>query len=248
MSNTFDYIPAPSDFLYPILPPTITPWFPWPDPYPDNDTVKKATGSSDVFVFHEDSTGDIFKGDADLILGFDASEDKIHIPDGLTYGGATSAPAAGTFSVWQKGDNFVVTWKDEKGWNDVEVQGDNPKDAVVADAISVNQHVAWIAVETFYGGEDNDFFVFASDTTGDLYQNAADTIMNFDADHDQIHIPDGLSFAGETGAPAIGQYSVWENGGKHVVTWKDADGYHDIYVDGDDPEGHIVSGADVFVF
>lgn len=210
-----------------------------------------ATQNSDVFVAYKNASGDIFQQQADKIVGFNAKQDKLLIPEGLEFVGYTMTPQKGTYSVWQHDDHYVVTWmNDNGGWNDVIVKGDNPQPAIEAsipENTIVNTLSAWIAPETFYGTAANDMFEFESATTGDVFKSEADTVKFFDEDHDLISIPEDLVYGGSHNAPTEGTYSVWQKGDAHVVTWFD-DGYHDIVVEGDNPLGEIVSGGDFFVF
>jgi Ca2+-binding RTX toxin-like protein len=93
-------------------------------------------------------------------------------------------------------------------------------------------------VDKLYGGAGSDIFAFSTDETGDVYGDKADHIMDFRA-VDTIRIDAYLEFAGSTSAPSLGEYSVWEKDGDHVVTWKTDEGYHDIVVTGDDPTACI---------
>lgn len=90
------------------------------------------------------------------------------------------------------------------------------------------------------GGDGDDKFFFYADETGDIFRDEADMIVDFEAG-DSIHIPRGLNFAGDTLAPGLGQYGVWDRGDAEVITWRDADGFHDIEVFGDSPIGAIFS-------
>lgn len=204
----------------------------------------EATDSKESFKFGENSTGDVYKGQADKIVGFEASEDKIHVPEGLEYSGSsTSAPDEGTYSVWQKGNSYMVTWKDAEGWNDIEVQGDDPLNSIVADVEVKNVVVAGLDIQVFNATEGEDMFVFTPETTGSLYSDQADKIIGFDSDEDVIVLQDGLVYGGQTVAPEEGEYSIWEYGENFVVSTKTEDGFHDIVVDAD-PTGQIASGLE----
>ena len=56
-------------------------------------------------------------------------------------------------------------------------------------------------------------------------------------DQDQIWLKGNYTYAGNTAAPADGEYSIWQKGGDYVVTWNAANdsGYHDVIVKGDNP-------------
>ena len=101
-----------------------------------------------------------------------------------------------------------------------------------------------LGVDILFGGNGDDSFYFASGDTGNKFSNRSDFILNFD-DGDEIHIPTGLNFAGQTSDPNQGEYSVWEDNGYHIVTWRDTSGFHDIQVLGEDPSGSIFSDVSV---
>lgn len=217
----------------------------------DGKSVIHASTGKDDFLFSNDSTGDIYKNEADVIKGFNASQDKIHVPEDLTYGGNTSVPANGTFSVWQKDDHYVVTWKDANGFNDIVVYGDNPVNSIEADVKDTNIIVAGTQKNYLLGTNEADAFVFNSDTTGDYYgsKKLADQVYSFDESEDVIVIPDGMTYAGNSNSPGHNQYTVWTlNETFDVVTWKDEKGYHDILVHGDNPLGEVVSESDMVLF
>ena len=70
----------------------------------------------------------------------------------------------------------------------------------------------------------------------------SDTIYDFNqSEGDEIWLKGSYTYAGNTAAPADGQYSVWTKGGDYVVTWNAAGdaGYHDVIVKGDNPQGDI---------
>ena len=48
-------------------------------------------------------------------------------------------------------------------------------------------------------------------------------------------------FAGDTMAPADGEYGIWHDGENWVVTWNspDDDGFHDVVVKGANPADNI---------
>lgn len=213
-------------------------------------TTSPGTTGEDVFFAYKNTSGDIFQALADTIYGFDATKDKLWIPEGLTYGGNTASPSAGTYSVWMKDGNHVITWQnDSGGWNDIIVVGDNPLnhiEAVIPDDTIISNNFSGLGQTTLYGSTATDIFEFNSNTTGDVYQGQADTVKNFDEDHDFIAIPDGIVFGGTSNAPSLGEYTVWESGNNYVVTWYDGN-YHDIIVEGDNPMGDIISGGDLLV-
>ncbi len=231
-------------------------FFPTPVPYPigllisEVPSVTPGTPSKDVFLAYGDTSGDIFQGLADTIASFDADEDTLWIPEGLTYAGNTMSPNAGTYSVWMKDGDYVVTWQKEAGgWNDLIVKGDSPVgkiEAVIPDDTIINTYSSGLGPTMMYGTAATDVFEFTSNTTGDVYKGQADTVKNFDEDHDFIHIPEGLAYGGATNSPTQGEYTVWEKDNEFVVTWYD-NGYHDIIVEGDNPLGDILSGGDLLI-
>jgi Ca2+-binding RTX toxin-like protein len=95
-------------------------------------------------------------------------------------------------------------------------------------------------VDKLYGGPGADYFYFDTKDSGDIYDGKADTIYDF-KNEDQIWLKGSYTYAGNTSAPADGQYSVWTKDGDYVVTWNAASdaGYHDIIVKGDSPLGDI---------
>ena len=218
----------------------------------DPPVLSGKAGVADEFAIPGEATGDTYKDEALVIESFDASQDKIYIPDGLAYGGATSTPAEGTYSVWQKDGHHVVTWKDDDGWNDVIVKGDNPLGSIVGNVVPAK----W--VQSAPGGQDfeaeagvADNFVFTSESTGSWAtpgeEDQVDHIKYFDASQDKIHLPEGLVYAGSNPYPEEGTFSVNEAnffGNKfHVVTWQDENGRHDIVVHGDNPTGAIIANV-----
>ena len=56
------------------------------------------------------------------------TQDQIWLKGNYSYAGDTSAPADGEYSIWQKGDDWVVTWnaENDSGYHDVLVKGDTP--------------------------------------------------------------------------------------------------------------------------
>lgn len=97
-------------------------------------------------------------------------------------------------------------------------------------------------VDKLWGGSGADLFVFRSRLdTGDIYRDRADTIFDFEL-IDIIEIPSGLEFADRGDTPSLGEYSVWEHEGAHVITWLNSDGsWSDIRVFGADPLGNIIA-------
>ena len=69
-------------------------------------------------------------------------------------------------------------------------------------------------------------FYFGKADTGNYFASNADTISDFQ-NQDQIYL---------TG---VKSYSISSVTGGNLVTWFD-NGYHDIYVQGDDPSGDVV--------
>lgn len=216
----------------------------------DIATISPGTAGKDVFFAYKNTSGDIFQGLADTVDGFDASKDKLWIPEGLTYAGNTWAPSSGQYSVWMQDGNHVVTWQNASGgWNDIIVKGDSPLnniEAVIPDDTIINTYGSGLGPTTMFGTSATDVFEFTNNTTGDVSQGQADTVKNFDEDHDFISVPDGFVFGGTTSSPSQGEYTVWESGSNYVVTWYD-NGYHDIVVEGDNPLGDIISGGDLMV-
>jgi len=97
-------------------------------------------------------------------------------------------------------------------------------------------------VDKLYGGDDGsaDYFYFNTADTGDKYLGQADTIYDF-KDVDQIWLQGNYTYAGNTSAPADGQYSIWQDGNDWVVTYNATtdSGFHDLIVKGDNPLGDI---------
>jgi Ca2+-binding RTX toxin-like protein len=94
--------------------------------------------------------------------------------------------------------------------------------------------------DTLTGGDGADYFYFGKTDSGDVFANQADTITDF-SDQDQIFLKGNYGFAGNTAAPADGQYGIWQNNGNWTVTWNDFNdnGYHDVTVKGGDPNGDV---------
>lgn len=213
-------------------------------------SLSVGTAQADVLISYKNSSGNLYEGNADIISNFDASSDKLLIPEGLSYAGETNAPGAGQYSVWSFNGHSVVTWvKDDGSWSDIIVKGDNPLPAIetkLPDATAASIYTAGGAIDTFYGTEGSDIFKFQSSSTGDIYQGQADTVKEFDEDHDYLIIPEGLVFGGDNASPSLNEYTVWESDGFHVVSWYDH-GYHDVKVEGDNPLGEIISGGDFMI-
>jgi Ca2+-binding RTX toxin-like protein len=95
-------------------------------------------------------------------------------------------------------------------------------------------------VDEMWGGTGGDYFVFKGADTGSVYQNKADTIMDFGSD-DYIWLKGSYSYGGNTSAPGEGKYSIWQKDGHWMVTYNDPTdtGYHDINVLGDNPFGQV---------
>lgn len=106
--------------------------------------------------------------------------------------------------------------------------------------------VGGMGKDILHGGAGADQFVFDVDHTGDIYQGESDLILDFGVG-DTLHIPSGLNYAGSTSVPSFGQYGVWQRDGSHIVTWQDADGYHDVEVQGHSPLGAILTDADALL-
>ena len=97
-------------------------------------------------------------------------------------------------------------------------------------------------VDKLYGGAGDDYFYFGKTDSGDIFDKKADTIYDFNQSQgDEIWLKGSYTYAGNTSAPADGQYSVWTKDGDYVVTWNAAGdaGYHDVIVKGDNPEGDV---------
>ena len=94
--------------------------------------------------------------------------------------------------------------------------------------------------DELHGGSGADYLYFDKKDSGNVFNGQADTIHDFTED-DQIFLKGNYNFAGNTSAPADGQYSVWQNNGNYMVTWNDFNdaGFHDITVKGADPTGDI---------
>ncbi len=228
----------------------------------------KAQDGKELFKFGDDSSGDIFAGKADTITNFDASEDQISIPEGLVYSGYTTfSPPLGTYSVWEKDGAYVVTWRDEDGFNDIRVKGDNPLAAIVSETNEKNVVIAGTNTQTLQATEGEDVFVVASETAGHSYSDQEKVIEGFDADSDMIVLPDGLTNAGNASSAGAGQFVVYQSSemysdieffdpwdamylnipqspkNKFVVEWNDGNGASQILVD-EDPTGKVFSGLD----
>jgi Ca2+-binding RTX toxin-like protein len=97
-------------------------------------------------------------------------------------------------------------------------------------------------VDKLYGGTGDDYFYFEKTDSGDIFDGKSDTIYDFNqSEGDEIWLKGSYTYAGDTNAPADGQYSVWQKDGDYVVTWNAAGdvGYHDVIVKGDNPEGDV---------
>jgi Ca2+-binding RTX toxin-like protein len=95
-------------------------------------------------------------------------------------------------------------------------------------------------VDVLSGGPGRDSFYFATADSGNFYDREADFITDF-SDSDQIYLKGKYAFAGDTAAPADGQYGIFQDEGYWIVTWNSAadDDYHDVAVKGGDPHGDI---------
>lgn len=230
-------------------------------------TTYQAQDGKEFFKFGDDSTGDAYAGQADIITNFDASEDTISIPEGLVYSGSsTSSPPLGTYSVWEKEDGFVVTWLDEDGWNDIQVKGDNPLGAVVSKTQEKNIVIAGTDAQVLNASEGEDVFVVASETAGHSFSGQEKVIDGFDPEDDVIILPDGLINTGNASSAGSGQFVVYKSSetysdveldpwdamywnipqapkDKFVVEWNDGNGPSQILVD-EDPTGKVFSGLD----
>ena len=92
------------------------------------------------------------------------------------------------------------------------------------------------------GGTGKDSFFFGRTDSGNMFEDKADSILDFNVgEGDKIFLKGSFSFAGDTAGPGDGQYSVWQSGSDHVVTWNNPTDsvYHDVIVKGDDPTGHV---------
>ena len=97
-------------------------------------------------------------------------------------------------------------------------------------------------MDKLYGGTGADWFYFEKTDSGDIFDKKSDTIYYFNqSEGDEIWLKGSYTYAGNTSAPADGQYSVWTDNGDYVVTWNAAGdaGYHDVIVKGDNPEGDV---------
>jgi Ca2+-binding RTX toxin-like protein len=97
-------------------------------------------------------------------------------------------------------------------------------------------------VDKLYGGAGDDYFYFEKTDSGDIFDGKSDTIYDFNqSEGDEIWLKGSYTYAGNTAAPADGQYSVWQKDGDYVVTWNAAGdaGYHDVIVKGDNPLGDV---------
>jgi Ca2+-binding RTX toxin-like protein len=95
-------------------------------------------------------------------------------------------------------------------------------------------------VDQLTGGAGADYFYFGKTDSGNVFSGQADTITDF-SDEDQIFLKGNYAFAGNTSAPADGQYGIWQNNGNWMVTWNDFgdSNFHDVTVKGGDPNGDI---------
>lgn len=111
------------------------------------DVLRGGTGADklfggvgqDEFTFGLADTGNLFNSQADIIHDFEA-KDTIHLSNTLTYGGSTSAPGAGKYTVWQHDGDFVISWKHEDEYRDVIVRGvydDDPTEWVETDVMTL---------------------------------------------------------------------------------------------------------------
>ncbi len=95
-------------------------------------------------------------------------------------------------------------------------------------------------IDQLYGDDGADRFYFGRHDSDTVDFGQADTIHDFNSD-DTIYLQGNYTYSGNTSTPAEGQYSVWQLGGDHVVTWRVTGEatYHDVVVMGDDPTGHV---------
>jgi Ca2+-binding RTX toxin-like protein len=91
------------------------------------------SGGNDSFYFATTDSGDVHyrnysaPSEADTIHNF-TDGDKIYLQGNYSYAGSTDVPSDGQYSVWQKDNDYVVTWNaaGDDGFHDVVVQGSNP--------------------------------------------------------------------------------------------------------------------------
>jgi Ca2+-binding RTX toxin-like protein len=95
-------------------------------------------------------------------------------------------------------------------------------------------------VDKLYGGSGADGFYFDTIDSGDVVDNEADIIQDFQ-NQDTIWLKGEYTYEDNTSVPSDDHYSIWQNGSDWVVTWKatDDDEWHDVTVKGDDPHGDI---------
>jgi Ca2+-binding RTX toxin-like protein len=85
-------------------------------------------GSADYFYFDTKDTGDVYANQADTITDFSDS-DQIFLKGSYSYDASgTSAPADGSYSIWQKGTDWVVTYNSasDNSFHDIVVKGGDP--------------------------------------------------------------------------------------------------------------------------
>ena len=90
------------------------------------DKLYGGTGS-DYFYFGKADSGDVYDGKADTIYDF-SDHDQIWLKGNYSYAGDDSAPSDGEYGIWQKGDDWVVTWNahNDSGYHDLVVKGGDP--------------------------------------------------------------------------------------------------------------------------
>lgn len=203
------------------------------------DTIYKTTGSG--YAFGGGQPGD------HLSFYFAPSGVGVYMNQGTAYGKDLNMTWNGfdTFSGSNNGGDYLYGF-----WNDNKIYGHGGKDHLVGkegnDLLKGGSDADIIdggkGVDKLFGGSGADHFVFQKGDSGDIYYGKADTIYDFDAS-DTIHIPTGLSYGGSSNAPAAGNFNVWTKDDGYVVTWRDADGWQDIHVFGDNPIDQIASDA-----
>ena len=181
---------------------------------PGNDTLDAIIyGNSDDYLF----------GDAgnDLLLGWDGNDTL----DGWT----------GNDKLFgENGNDVLLGWNGNDklygGAGNDSLNGENGNDALYGGT----------GKDTLTGGKGSDSFYFGKNDSGDVFAGQADKITDF-SDSDQIYLKGKYSFAGKDSTPDDGQYGIWQNNGVWTVTWNDFNnsGYHDVTVQGGNPNGDI---------
>jgi Ca2+-binding RTX toxin-like protein len=202
-----------------------------------NDTIYLSTRDG-VALYALDGADYVEGNGANNVIYGGAGEDWLEGKGGndFLYGGEDNDQVFGNEGkdhLYGGGDQDFLSG----GANEDRLWGGSGQDLLQGDA---DNDVLWggAGVDVLEGGAGADQFRFYLNDTGDMYQDKADEITDFD-DTDTIWLQGQYTFAGDNfDNPADGMFTIWQGAADWGVTYAAGGEYHDIIVSSD-PHGQI---------